>query len=138
LELHKEEIEAAGLQIVAIGLGEPKHARRFGDKLAPSVTCLTNEKPDLYDTYGIGRGNLLRLVAPDALKAGARASSKGFTQGSSTGDTLRLGAVFIVDEQGIVQFAYYGKHAGDHPDIPSLIEWWREETAKKIALKSER
>jgi peroxiredoxin len=130
LELHKEEIENAGLQVVAIGLGEPKHARRFGEKLAPSITCLTNEKPDLYDTYGIGRGNMLRLVAPDAIKAGARAASKGFTQGSATGDTLRLGATFIVDKQGIIQYAHYGKHAGDHPDLQNLVEWWRQETAK--------
>jgi peroxiredoxin len=132
LELHKDAIENAGLQVVAIGLGEPKHARRFGDTLAPSITCLTNEKPDLYDTYGIGRGNMLRLVAPDAIKAGARAASKGFTQGSATGDTLRLGATFIVDKQGIIQYAHYGKHAGDHPDLPKLVDWWRQETAKNI------
>jgi thioredoxin-dependent peroxiredoxin len=127
LELHKEEIKAAGLRVVAVGLGEPKHARQFGGKLAPSVTCVTNETPELYDAYGIARGNVLRLVAPDAIKAGARAASKGFTQGSATGDTLRLGATFIVDTDGLVRYAHYNKHAGDHPDIPALLETWQTE-----------
>lgn len=127
MELQKEEIEAAGLQVVAVGLGQPKHARQFGGKLAPSVTCITNETPELYDTYGIGRGNMLRLAAPDAIKAGARAASKGFTQGAATGDALRLAATFIVDEAGTVRYAHYGKHAGDHPDLKTVLDAWQKE-----------
>ena len=67
MELHHAEIEAAGLRILAVGLGEPKHARHFGGKLAPNVECLTNEKPTLYEAFGIERGNILRLMAPDLL-----------------------------------------------------------------------
>jgi peroxiredoxin len=128
LELQKEEIKAAGLRVVAVGLGQPKHARQFGGKLAPSVTCITNESPEIYDTYGVGRGNMLRLVAPDAIKAGARAASKGFTQGSSTGDQLRLAGTFIIDTDGIVRYAHYGKHAGDHPDLTAVLDAWKKET----------
>jgi peroxiredoxin len=113
---------------VAIGLGQPKHARQFGDKLAPSILCLTNEEPDLYDAFGIGRGNPLRLISPDAIKAGARAASQGFTQGKATGDAMRLTATFIVDEQGIVRYAHYGKHAGDHADIDEVLASWRQES----------
>lgn len=126
MELHNEDIEAAGLKTVAIGLGQPKHARQFGGKLAPSVSCLTNETPELYDTYGIERGNVLRLMAPDAMVAGARAASKGFIQGAATGDTTRLTGTFIVDREGVVRYAYYGKHAGDHADIPAILRIWRE------------
>lgn len=124
MELHTSEFEAAGLRVVAVGLGEPKHARQFGGKLAPSVTCITNEKPDLYETYGIGQGNPLRLIAPDALKAGARAASKGFTQGQATGDQTRLTATFIIDEAGVVRAAHYGKHAGDHADLEAMLRDW--------------
>jgi hypothetical protein len=113
-------------------LGQPKHAAQFGGKLAPSVLCLTNEEPDLYDAFGIGRGNPLRLIGPDALKAGARAASKGFSQGKSTGDTMRLTATFIVDREGIIRFVHYGKHAGDHVDIAVALDSWREDT-KSIA-----
>lgn len=126
MELHKDEIEAAGLRVVAVGLGQPKHARHFGDKLAPSVECVTNEEPVLHSTFGIERGNMLRLIAPDAIKAGARAASRGHTQGQSTGDAQRLPGTFIVDAAGIIRYAHYGKHAGDNPDLLSLLRWWRE------------
>lgn len=119
--------------MVAVGLGQPKHARQFGDKLAPSVACVTNEEPDLHASYGIERANLLRLIAPDAIKAGARAASKGHTQGQATGDAQRLPGTFIVDANGIVRYAYYGKHAGDNPDLSSLLRWWIEASAGERA-----
>ncbi len=126
MELHREEIEAAGLRIVALGLGEPKHARRFGDTLAPNVDCLTNEEPTLYEAFGIGQGNMVRMLAPDALLAGARAAARGHSQGKATGDQQRLPGTFIVDAAGIVRYAYYGKFAGDQPDLTELAAWWRE------------
>ena len=126
MELHKDEIETAGLRVVAVGLGQPKHARHFGDKLAPSVECVTNEEPVLHQTFGIERANMLRLIAPDAIKAGARAASRGHTQGQATGDAQRLPGTFIVDSDGIIRYAHYGKHAGDNPDLLSLVRWWRE------------
>lgn len=126
MELHREEIEAAGLQVVAVGLGQPKHARHFGDKLAPSVACLTKEEPELHAIYGVERGNMLRMLAPDALMAGAQAAARGHTQGTATGDQQRLPGTFIVDEQGIIRYAHYGKFAGDNPDLTELLNGWRE------------
>jgi hypothetical protein len=32
-----------------------------------------------------------------------------------------LPGTFIVDKHGIIQYTYYSKHAGDHPDIADLI-----------------
>lgn len=126
MELHRDEIEAAGLRVVAVGLGQPKHARQFGDRLAPSVDCVTREKPVLHAGYGIGRANLLRLLAPDAIKAGVGAAARGHTQGQTTGDAQRLPATFIIDGAGIVRYAHYGKFAGDNPDLATVIRWWRE------------
>ena len=37
LEQHRAELEAAGLQLVALALGEPKHAERYCGKLAPHL-----------------------------------------------------------------------------------------------------
>lgn len=113
---------------MAVGLGEPKHARHFGGKLAPGVTCVTNETPEVYEAYGIGQGNLLRLMAPDALAAGARAASRGHTQGKATGDAQRLPGTFIIDRDGIVRYTHYGKHAGDQPNLTELVAWWRAQS----------
>ena len=135
MELHREEIEAAGLRIVALGLGEPKHARQFGDKLAPNVDCLTNEEPTLHAAFGIERDNILRLMAPDAIRAGARAASRGHSQGQATGDAQRLPGTFIIDRGGVVRYAYYGKFAGDQPELAELVAWWRENGGERESAK---
>lgn len=122
MEQHKQEIENANLNVVAIGLGQPKHARRFCGKLAPSLTCLTVEEPDLYKTYGIGRGSLTSIVLnPSALKAGVRAAASGFRQGKATGDQSRLSASFLIDTDGKIIANYYGKNAGDHVPLIEFI-----------------
>jgi peroxiredoxin len=133
LELLNDEIEAAGLRTVAIGIGQTKHAQQFGDKLAPSIVCLTNEEPVLHETFGIGNGNMLQLVSPGALKAGARAASKGFTQGKATGDQTRLTGTFIVDQTGTIRTAYYGRHAGDHADVPAMLADWKAQHNSQTA-----
>jgi hypothetical protein len=114
------------LRIVAVGIGRPEHARRFGGRLAPGVECVAHEETELHATFGIEQGNVLRLMAPDAIAAGAGAAARGHKQGMATGDTRRLTATFIVDTAGIVRFAYYGKHAGDHPDLSAVVGLWRK------------
>ena len=121
LESQKEDIAAAGMQIVAIGLGQPKHAERYCGQLAPSVTCLTNEEPDLNREYGLTRGSLLQLVGPAGLANGARAWGKGFRQGKSTGDEQMLPGTFVIDKVGMVRYAYYSANAGDHPEITAVL-----------------
>jgi peroxiredoxin len=32
-----------------------------------------------------------------------------------------LPGTFIVDQQGIIQYAYYSEHAGDHPEVGELL-----------------
>jgi hypothetical protein len=88
---------------------------------------VTNEKPVLHKAFGIERGNILRMIAPDALAAGARAAARGHTQGQGTGDAQRLPGTFIVDAAGAIRYAYYGKHAGDQPDLTVLLAQWRAE-----------
>ncbi|MCB9434737.1 MAG: hypothetical protein H6668_22470 [Ardenticatenaceae bacterium] len=121
MESQKEDIAAAGMQIVAIGLGQPKHAERYCGQLAPSVTCLTNEEPDLNREYGLTRGSLLQLVGPAGLANGARAWGKGFRQGKSTGDEQMLPGTFVIDKVGMVRYAYYSANAGDHPEITAVL-----------------
>lgn len=109
------------MQIVAIGLGQTKHAERYCGKLAPSLTCLSNEESDLNRAYGLTRGSLLQLMGPAGIANGVRAMSKGFRQGKSTGDELMLPGTFVVDKAGVVRYAYYSANAGDHPNITAVL-----------------
>ena len=120
MELHREKIAAAGLKIVAVGIGETKHARRYCGKLAPSIDCFTNEDTAVYGTYGLKQASMGQLLNPGMLKAAMRARSRGHSQGKATGDVKMLPGTFIVDADGIIQYTYYSDHAGDDPDLEEL------------------
>ena len=120
LELHKDEIAQAGLRLVAIGLGQPKHARHFCGKLAPSADCYTNNSTAVYKTYGLQQAGMNQLLNPGLLKSSVRAMFRGHRQGAATGDVKMLPGTFIVDREGIVQFAHYSNHPGDHPEIAQI------------------
>jgi peroxiredoxin len=122
LEQHQAEIVQAGLKVVAIALGEPKHARRYCGRLAPSITCLCNQAADVYMAYGLRRVGVRQVLQPGLWAATARATLRGNVQGQATGDTTMLPGTFVVDRQGIIRYAYYSTHAGDHPDLTQLIE----------------
>ncbi len=122
LNTHRAAIEAAGLQTIAVAMGEPKHNQRYCGTLAPGVTCLTDETTAPYAAYGLGRGRVFgELMSPGVMAAGARATRKGYLPGQPVGDVTILPGTFIVDRQGSVRYAYYSAHAGDHPAIEALI-----------------
>jgi peroxiredoxin len=121
LESHKDRIATAGLKLVAVAMGEPKHARRYCGKLTADITCLSNKMGEVYRAYGIGKAGWTDALNPDLIKASIRAAAAGHVQGQATGDVAMLGATFIVDTEGIIRYAHYNSHAGDHPDLDRLL-----------------
>lgn len=107
--------------MVGVAMGMPKHAERYCGNLAPSMTCLTDETTLPYQTYGLQQGKLNELISPSVVVASIRALARGSSQGKTIGDAKMLPGTFIVDQQGIIRYTYYSKHAGDHPDMAALI-----------------
>ena len=80
-----------------------------------------NETTMPYETYGLQQGKLGELMSPAAVVASVRALARDNMQGEAVGDVKKLPGTFIVDKNGIIQYAHYSKHAGDHPKIADLI-----------------
>lgn len=118
---HSEEIKDAGYQLVAVGLGQPKHAERYCGSLAPNAHCLADIESEAYPLYGLGEGKLSQLLSLNTVRAGATAAKNGHSQGQSTGNSKMLGGTFLVDTDGVIQRAYYSEFAGDDPDLVSFI-----------------
>ena len=119
---HKDELQAAGLHIAAVGLGEPKHAQRYCGKLAPGIDCLTHTTTEPYYAYGLRQATAKELASVSLFAASARALVKGYRQGEATGDVRMLPGTFIIDREGTIVYTYYSKHAGDDPNIHDLVE----------------
>lgn len=122
LEQHQAAIRAAGLNSVAVGIGEPKHAINFCGQLAPSLTCLVNKTIDVHLTYGLQRGGWHTMLNPQLYANSARAAAAGLTQGQATGDIAMLGGIFVVDQPGLIRYSYINEVAGDYPPIPEILQ----------------
>ena len=121
MESHKDEFTKLGLPVVAIALGKPKHAERYCGRLAPSISCYCDGvETAVYTAYGLEQGKM-SFLNPGLVKAGARAMAAGHRLGKTTGDVYMLPGSFIIDGAGVVQYAYYSQHAGDHPDLGKLL-----------------
>lgn len=126
LEQANNEIKAAGLKNVAIGIGQPKHAAQFGGKLAPSVLCLSNETNAVHYLYGLKRGGLAQMFNPKLYQASIKAARAGLTQGEATGDIGMLGGIFIIDPQGTIRYGEQNEFAGDYPPISEVLEQYKK------------
>jgi len=107
--------------VVAIGLGEPRHAAYFGPRLAPSVVCLSWATPEAHAAYGIGRASLGSLAQPGLAAAATRAIAGGHVQGKATGDARVLSGTFLIDTTGVIRFAHYARFPGDDPAIDDIL-----------------
>lgn len=103
-----------------MGIGEPKHAKRYCGKLAPDIDCFTNKHTKMYRLYGLENSGYGQLVNGSYLKAVARATLRGHRQGRATGNVAMLPGTFVVDVHGVIQFAHYSKHVGDHPKMADI------------------
>ena len=49
----------------------------------------------------------------------------------------RIGADFLIDENGIIQTAYYGKFVGYHLRVEDIVEWMKRKKAGREREKKE-
>lgn len=124
MELHKTDIQNAGLQVVGVGIGEPKHAARYCPKLAPNTICLVPEKggDSAHRAYGLSDVNKKEMATQEIGKALLKNALKGNIGGIPTGNVQMMPGTFVVDKSGKIIYAYYSEHIADHPEIAELIK----------------
>ncbi|MEI6610288.1 MAG: hypothetical protein WCO53_11175, partial [Deltaproteobacteria bacterium] len=66
-------------------------------------------------------GNLFGYLTPSVIMKAMKASRAGFKHGKKEGKEMQLPAVFIVNEDGKIAYAYYGKNIGDVPDNREIL-----------------
>jgi len=94
---------------------------------------LADESNHLYQTYGIEhsatgvlKGMLLRM--PTLI----RGMFKGYLPTTIKGSITTMPADFLIDEDGIIQFAHYGKDEGDHIPFHQLKAFARSRNSERL------
>lgn len=106
--------------------GNPAQAASLCRQYRVEFPCLADPDLDAYRTFGLKRGSMAEVVGPGTWLKAAGAMSRGHFGGRVIGDVMQLPGTFIVDRAGVVRFAKYAEHAGDHPAIEDLLSALRE------------
>ena len=85
-------------------------------------TIVLDPKEEIFKLYGVLPGSIFRYATPGTIKKAMKSKKLGFKHGVNEGKEMQLPAVFIVDKQKKIKYAYYGKNVSDVPDNSELLD----------------
>ena len=116
-----KKILSLGIAPIVVGNGTVLMAQDFIEQTGLIVPLYTNPERNVYDALGTKRPTLTALLSPQLWWVGFKTLIKGFFPKQVQGDAAQLGGVFLIDTNGVVQFAYRSAYAGDNPSADVLL-----------------
>jgi len=120
------------LEVVAIFDSSADNLRRHAEKHHAPFPILADPDRSVYRRFGIEKslfgmfkGMIMRM--PGLLKA---MFAHGYIPTSIGGSLTSMPADFLIDENGIIQTAYYGKDEGDHLAWNTITAFAESSTSK--------
>jgi peroxiredoxin len=109
----RAEFERYGLAILGVFQSPPERLAKYVGKQEPPFPLLSDPEEKLYALYGL-EASFAKYIAPAVLPKLAKAMAKGFMPGATDGSITRVPADFLIDENGMVADAFYGRDIADH------------------------
>lgn len=128
LRFHEVQQEAAyfkakNLVVLAVYESSAENMRTYLEgENTPYAVMLPNPAKNLYELYGIekNKGKAFKSIFHGAIGKAKQGSKLFKTKMKQDGDAGTLGADFLIDENGIVQKAYYSNYIGDHLPLDTV------------------
>ena len=124
MQLHRarDRFEAAGCELVLIGMGSPRQAAWFRRNYAPELRILADEKRASYRATGLKEGSAIDLMGPKSVLSGVvHAARSGVVQGRPVGNVAQLGGALVVAAGGEVLLHHRAQEASDSAAVDSLL-----------------
>ena len=112
---------AAGLEIIAIGMGSPRRTAAFRRELKLPFPMLSDPRRVSYRAYGLLKMSIRREASIASAAHFARNVVRHGGAREPDQNMLQLGGVFVVDPQGIVRYAFRSARAHEYPTAEQLI-----------------
>jgi hypothetical protein len=105
--------------------GTPAAGEAFFADLWPEAKAVAAPNQQLYHAFGLARGNVSQMFGAKVWACGVRAALKGHFIGKPVGDPWLMPGVFVVHGEQVL-WRHDFVHAGDHPNIPKLLNVVRD------------
>ncbi len=125
LQEQADSLKAKGLVMLAVYESSAEQMKIYLDGQPSYTSMIPNPDESLYRLYHIDRsmGKVMKGVFHGSMrkmKVGKKLFKKKMKQ---DGNANRIGADFLIDENGKIAVAYYGKYVGDHLSIALIKEF---------------
>jgi peroxiredoxin len=131
VELHRarEDLEAAGVQLAAIGHGTVEQAAAFRRAQGVEIQLLVDADRSSYVAAGAKVATFGELFAPKVVAAGAKHTVMSRVkqgnivvhQGRIIGSAAQLGGVLVIAPDGSVRYAHLAQNAADQPPAREVL-----------------
>ena len=119
----KDRFEAAGSQVLLIGMGTVQEAANFADKFDVPFPIAADTDRRLYRAFDLGRMQPWQFFSPLVALKGVSAMAQGHLMGLPQGDVHQLPGVFIIDTAGSILYHHYSRDPSDHPAVDTLLSF---------------
>jgi hypothetical protein len=116
----KDQLDHAGVALVAIGSGTPQQAQDFAKKFKFEGELYVSQDLSAYKAFYLQRG-FCRTLGPKSLWRGVGTLTKGFHQGLKAGDLWQQGGVFVIGPGNQVFFEHIDSYAGENVNLQEVI-----------------
>lgn len=125
LAMQADTFKAKGLIVLAVYESSAENMRQYVEGENPYAIMIPDPNQDLYTLYHIERstGKMMKGMFHGAMGKMAKGKKLFKRSIKQDGNANRISADFLIDENGRVQIAYYGKYIGDHLPVSDITRF---------------
>lgn len=116
-----DKFKDAYVNIFFVLQSQPEVIKESVDEKDIPITIICDPDMEIFNLYKVYTGTLFGYITPGVIKKAMRAKKEGFLHGKNEGKEFQLPAVFLIDTDKTIPYAYYGKNIGDVPDNQTLL-----------------
>ncbi|MEA2435328.1 MAG: hypothetical protein QOG54_2785 [Actinomycetota bacterium] len=118
----REEFEAKGAGIVAIGMGRPEMAAHFRDERNVPFPLIVDHDKTTYKALELKRGNLWDMAGPQNWLRYTKGLLAGHGVAAPKQDPAQMGGVVVVEAGGKIVYVHRGEIPADNPMVDDVLE----------------
>jgi peroxiredoxin len=126
VQLHRarEDFDAVGARLAAIGQGTPRHAEHFIDEYdLDGMEVLVDPARETYGAAGAKIATVDELWHPKIVARATKiAATDHLVQGRTQGHSAQLGGVLVVAPTGEIAYAHMADDASDNAPVEEVLK----------------
>lgn len=118
------ELQAFNVHVIAFFHSPQASLEKYLEGVDMPFDIVPDPEKEIYEQYKV-ESNWKGIFTGQALKEGVRAGKAGFSLNpmNQEGGLFGLPASFLIDENKVIQQAYYGKDVADTPPVDTVLQW---------------